>query len=75
MKFVANIQLLPTHEQAVTLGDLVERCNAASTWLSERAWATKMFHQCLEVPQKGYTAQAQPAEDSRRADYAHEEPL
>ena len=43
MKLVTNIQLLPTHEQAVALYDLVQRCNAASAWLSERAWVTKMF--------------------------------
>ena len=34
MKLVTNIQLLPTHEQAVALYDLVQRCNAASAWLS-----------------------------------------
>jgi hypothetical protein len=45
MKFVANIQLLSTNEQAVALCDMVERCNAAGAWRSERAWATQMFQQ------------------------------
>ena len=65
MKPVANIQLLPTNAQAVALCDLVERCNAAGVWLSERAWATKMFQQCLEAPQEGRTAPAQPARTAK----------
>jgi hypothetical protein len=75
MKLVANIQLLPTNAQAVALCDLMEHCHAAGAWLSERAWATKMFQQCLEAPQARRTAAAQPAEDSRRADSTHEEHL
>jgi hypothetical protein len=75
MKLVANIQLFPTHEQAVALCDLMARCHAAGAWLSERAWTTKMCPQCLEAPQARRTALAQPAEDSRCVDYAHEEYL
>jgi hypothetical protein len=75
MKPVANIQLLPTNAPAIVLCDLVERCQAAGAWLSECAWATTMFQQCVEAPQAGRTAPAQLAEDSGYADYAYEECL
>ena len=75
MKLVFNIQLLPTHEQVVALYAMLERYNATCAWPSERAWATKMFQQCRGEPREGRAAQAQPAEDNRCADYAHEERL
>ena len=38
MKLVANIKLVPTTEQAHTLRETLERCNAACTYLSERGF-------------------------------------
>lgn len=45
MKLVANIQLLPTPEQATLLKETLERCNAACNWIADQAWQTKTFRQ------------------------------
>ena len=45
MKLVANIQLLPTPEQAHALRETLARCNAACNWISEQAWQTRTFRQ------------------------------
>jgi putative transposase len=45
MKLLANIQLKPDIDQAAALRDMIERCNAACDWMSERAFETKTFKQ------------------------------
>jgi len=37
LKLVAAVRLLPTADQAVSLRDTLERCNAACTWIAELA--------------------------------------
>jgi len=45
MKLVANIQLTPTKQQAKSLKDTLERCNAACTELSRRGYAVDTVRQ------------------------------
>jgi IS605 OrfB family transposase len=45
MKLVANIQLKPDRQQARTLQETLERCNAACDWISLLAHQTKTFKQ------------------------------
>lgn len=45
MKLVVNLKLKPTQEQADILKRTLETANAACNYLSERAWASKIFGQ------------------------------
>jgi hypothetical protein len=50
MKPVADIQLLPTHAQAVVLCNLMEHCHAAGAWLSEADTLTTPMRSAYESP-------------------------
>lgn len=45
MKLIAQVQLLPTPDQAAALKRTLEQANAACDALSEQAWNTKTFRQ------------------------------
>jgi hypothetical protein len=45
MKLVANLQLKPTAEQAKSLRDTLERCNAACNEISQRGFAAGLTRQ------------------------------
>ena len=45
MKLVANLKLQPTPQQAESLKQTLERCNAACNWISAQAWGKETFRQ------------------------------
>jgi putative transposase len=45
MKLTLQIKLLPTNEQAKSLGKTLKACNATCNDISETAWQTKTFNQ------------------------------
>ena len=45
MKLVANLKLQPTPQQAESLKQTLERCNAACNWISAQAWEKETFRQ------------------------------
>ena len=45
MKLIAQVKLLPTPQQAVSLLDTLQAANAACNWISQVAWETKTFRQ------------------------------
>lgn len=43
MKLVVQVKLCPQPEQAAALSETLARCNAAANFVSERAFATRVF--------------------------------